>query len=144
MRHVEVSAYDYRLFPVESLEICKEVVLPSHSVVKPLKPVLSIGHIYAHEEELLHFESDDTSLVVMLVNSYAVCDIQWLVSCEDSRTRISLLLGIVPVGLISLKFEVELSRLHLGFLQTEEVGVELLEHIAESLAGASPDSVNIP
>ena len=138
MRHVEVTTYDDRLFGVESLYICEEVILPPHSIFKSLETVLGIRHIYAHKIKVRHLKCDYPSLVIVLFYSDAVCDIHGLVPCEDSRSRIPFLFGIVPIGGISFKFKVELTRLHLCFLQTEEVGVELLEHVGESLSGASP------
>ena len=63
---------------------------------------------------------------------------------KNSRTGISLFIGIVPVRLISLERQVKLSLLHLRFLQAEEVGIQLSEDVAEafSLTGAQP--VDVP
>ena len=142
--HVEVATHYHRFLLVESLDICEEIVFPSHSVVKTLESVLRIRHIHAHEIELLHLQCDDTSLVVVLVDTYTICHAQRIMACIYSRTRVAFLVGIVPIRCIALKFEVELSSLHLCLLQAEKVSVELFEYVAEPFSYASSQSVYIP
>ena len=62
----------------------------------------------------------------------------------NGRAGIAFLVGIVPVGLIALKREVELTGLHLCFLQTKEISVHLSEDVAEAFALAGPQTVDVP
>ena len=82
--------------------------------------------------------------MVVLVDTDAIGHAERLVLGEDGRARIAFLLGIVPIGLIALELQVQLTGLHLCFLQTEEVCIQLAEDIAEALALASPQSVDVP
>ena len=82
--------------------------------------------------------------MVVLVDTDTISNAHRSVASEYSRTRIAFLFGLVPIRCIAVEFEVELSFLHFGFLQTKEVGVKLLEYVAESLTCASSQSVNIP
>ena len=63
---------------------------------------------------------------------------------EDGSTRVALLLGIVPITLVALELQVKLSCLHLRFLQTEEIGIQLTEHLTEALALAGTQTIHIP
>jgi hypothetical protein len=69
---------------------------------------------------------------------------QWFVLRKDSCTRIALLLSIVPVGLITIKLQIQLTSLHLRLLKAKEVGTYLIKNTTEALTLASPQSVNIP
>ena len=63
---------------------------------------------------------------------------------EYGRARIALLLCIVPVTLITVKCEIELSGLHLRFLKAEEVSVQSGKSLAESLITAGSQPIDIP
>ena len=80
----------------------------------------------------------------MLLDAHAVAHTQWLVAAVDGSTRVAFLLGIVPVGTVALKFKVQLTSLHLGLLQAEEIGVQFLENVAEPLAHYGPQAVHVP
>ena len=54
--------------------------------------------------------------MVVLVDAHAVGHSLGAVLGEDGGTRIALLLGVVPICLIALEVQVELTRLHLRFL----------------------------
>ena len=73
MRDVEVSAYDDTLALRERAQVCPEVILPLHPVVKSLEAVLSVRNVYADQVEILHLHRYHTTLVVVLVDSDAVC-----------------------------------------------------------------------
>ena len=62
----------------------------------------------------------------------------------DGCAGISLLLGIVPVGLIAQEGEIKLPLLHLGLLQTKEVRVERSKDFGEALTTHGAESVDIP
>ena len=82
--------------------------------------------------------------MVVLVDANAVLHRQGFVTREDGSTRVAFLLGVVPVRLVSVELQVQLSLLHLRLLQAEEVGVQQLERLAEAFALAGPQSVDIP
>lgn len=58
--------------------------------------------------------------------------------------RSILFLSVVPITLVALKLKVELSLLHLCFLQAEEVGIEFLKLVLEVLAYASAQAIYVP
>ena len=142
--HVQVSADDDGLPCVELLEVCAEVVLPRHAVVQSAQLVLRVGGVDRHEEELVHLQCDDAPLVVMLVDAQSVGHVERGVAGEDGCPGVSLLLGIVPVGRVSVEREVQLSLLHLGLLQAEEVGVQCQEGVSEAFVATGTQPVDVP
>ena len=82
--------------------------------------------------------------MVVLINPYAIGHAQWVVLGKDSRTTVAFLIGIVPIALIALKGQVELTSLHFCFLQTEEVSIQLTESVAKPLSFTRPQAVHIP
>ena len=144
MCHVHVAAHDDGLLCVELLQIGLEVVFPPHAVVEPSESVLGVGCIYAYQIELGHLERYDAPFVVVLVDADAISHAERLVTGKDGSTRIALLVGIVPIRLIALKGQIELSFLHLRLLETEEIGIQLTENLTESLTLASAKPVYIP
>ena len=114
--YIQVATEDDGFLLVESLQISAEVVFPPHAIVESLQPVLRVGRIAAHKEERLHFERNDAPLMVVLVDAQPVADAERLVLRENRRARIAFLFGRIPVALVALEREVELSRLHLRLL----------------------------
>ena len=144
MGHIEVTAVDDGLLPVEALQVVAHGVFPGHPVIEALQPVLGIGRVAAYEEEVLHLERDDAAFVVVLVDADAVGHVDGLLTGEDGCSGIAFLVGGVPVTLVAFKLEVELSGLHLRLLQAEEVGVELAEDVAEAFALTGAEAVDVP
>ena len=142
--HIEVTAEDNGLLGIEPFEIVTEIILPGHTIVQTFQAVLRVGSVTANEIEIVHLEGYHTALMVVLINTYAVAYVQRFMLSEDSRAAVAFLVGIVPITVIALKGEVELSLLHLCLLQTEEVGIQLLEDITEALAFTSAQTVYIP
>ena len=142
--HVHVATHYHRLARIESKQIGAEIVFPAHAVVEAAQSVLAVGRIDAHQEEFVHFKRNHTSLVVVLVDAYAVGDIERLVAAENRRTAISFLVGIIPPRLITRKLKVELSCLHLRLLQAEEIGIKLRKNLAEILPHYGTQAINIP
>jgi len=70
----------------------------------------------------------------MLFNADAIADVQRSMACVDCRAAVALALGIVPIRLITILLQVELSLLHLGFLKAEKVCVKFLEVSLKPLA----------
>ena len=82
--------------------------------------------------------------MVVFIPTNAVGHAEWIVLGKDSRAAIAFLVGIVPITLVAFEGQIELSRLHLRLLKTEEVGIQLLEYLAEALALAGTQAVHIP
>ena len=145
MRYIEVAAYYHGLtLCLKTVEEGTEIVFPCHAVVESAQFVLRVGRVAGDEEEVGHLEGDDSSLVVVLVDAYAVAHAEWLVLGEDGCTRIAFLVGIVPVGLVSVERQVKLTCLQLGFLQTEEVGIERLKYFTKAFVAYSAEAIDVP
>ena len=144
MGHIEVAAHDDGFLLVEFHQIATEGVLPRHAVVQTLEAVLAVGCVTGHEVETGHLEGDDTALMVMLLDADAIGHAHRFVPAVDGRARVPLLLGIVPIGAVTVKLQVQLSLLHLGLLQAEEIGVQFLEDVGKALAGHCTQAVHIP
>ena len=144
MSHVQVSADDDGFLRVERQEVGTEVVFPRHAVVQAAQFVLRVGCIDGDEVEVRHLQRDDASLLVVVFDVDAAGDAQRLVACIDSRARIPFFLGIVPVGGVAVKWQIQLAFLHFGFLQAEEVGVEPVEGFDEALVFTGAEPVHIP
>ena len=74
MSDVEISTCDHRLFLLQLLEICQEIVLPAHAVIKALELILGVGRIDADQEEVGHLQREDAPLVGVLLDAYALAD----------------------------------------------------------------------
>ena len=144
MSYIQVATQDDGLLLIQLLEIVAESVFPRHAVFQALQAVLRVGRIAAYQEEVLHLQRDDAPFVVVQVDADAIHHVQWSMACKNGCARVAFLLGIVPVRLVAFKLQVKLAFLHLRLLQTEEVGVQFPENIAEALALASPQSVHVP
>ena len=144
MGHVEVTAYHHRLAGVELQQVVAEVVFPGHAVVQSAQLVLRVGHVDGDQKEVVHLQCDDASFAVVMFHVNAIADVERLVAGIDGGARVAFLLGVVPVRLITLELQVELSGLHLGFLQAEEVGIEPAECVAEAFLVACSQSVDVP
>lgn len=134
--YVHIATDDDGLLVVELHEEVAEGVFPLHAVVEAAQAVLGVGGVDTDEEEVGHLECDDASFVVVLLLADAVADAEWCVAGVDGSAGVAFLLGVVPVGLIAGEGEVELSGLHLGFLQAEKVGIEGGEDIGEAFGDA--------
>ena len=62
----------------------------------------------------------------------------------DSCSGIARLLGIVPIGLVAGKFQIDLPRLQFGFLQADEICVQAHKDIGEALPRHGPEAIYIP
>ena len=144
MRHIQVATHDDGLLGIETQQIGTEIVLPLHAIVQSAQLVLRVGSVASDQEEVGHLKGDDTPLMVVLVDANAVAHAQGLMARVDGCSRIAFLLGIVPIRLVTWELQVELPFLHLRLLQTEEVGIERLELLAEPFALASAQAIDIP
>ena len=144
VRHIQVAAHNHRFLGIKSLQVGAKIVLPRHAVVEAAQTVLTVGRVASHEVEIRHFERDHTSLVVVLINAQAVGHAQRSVLGENRRSAVAFLVGIVPVRLIAVESQIELTGLHLRFLQTEEIGIERSKDFGETFAHHRAKSVHIP
>ena len=144
MRHVQVATQDDRFAGIQRQQILTEVVLPRHAIVQAFQSVLRVRRVTCNQKELFHFKRDDTALVVVFVDTNAVGDVEWMVAGENRCAGVSLFIGVVPVTLVTVILKVELTFLHLRLLQAEEIGIQLPEGLAESLAFASTQTIDIP
>ena len=144
MRHVQVTAIYDGFLSVQLHEVGTQVRFPLHAVVEALQPVLRVRRIAAHEIEVLHFQSDEAPLVVVLLYAHAVGYGQWRVACEDGRAAVSFLLGIVPVAVISRQVKGNLPLLEFRFLKAEEIRIQGIECLVEVLAYYGTQAVYIP
>ena len=142
--HVQVATEDHGFLGVEALQVTAEGILPRHAILQALQSVLRVRRITADKEEILHLERHHAPLMVVHIDADAIRHAQGLVLREDGRTRVALLLGIVPVALIALKLQVKLSGLHLRLLQAEEVGIQFTEDVTKPLAFTSPQAIHVP
>ena len=72
--HVQVAAKNDSFLLIKPLQIGPESILPCHAVVQTFQTVLRVGCIAAYEEEISHLKRDDATLMVMLVDTYAITD----------------------------------------------------------------------
>ena len=124
MRHIHIATHDDGLALIQFLKISTEIILPSHTVIQSAQTILAVGCVHTHEEEALHLESNHPALMVMLLYAYAISNRQRMMLAEDGRSAVPLLLSIIPPGLVSREFQFQLSSLHLGLLQAEEVCIK--------------------
>ena len=80
----------------------------------------------------------------MLRDAYAVGNAQRLLFGKKRRTGIALLFRIIPVLVIPLKRQVNLSRLELGLLNTENIRIRFLKKVHKSFIHTGTKSVYIP
>ena len=84
MRYVEVTAHYHRLaLCFKAVEEGAKIVFPCHAIVEAAEFVLRIRGVAGDEEEIGHLEGDDSSLVVVLVDAYAVAHAERLMLGED-------------------------------------------------------------
>ena len=114
------------------------------AIIQSLAFCLRVWGVAGNKVELLVFQGDDSAFVVMFLYAHSITYAQRLVLGIDGSAGISFFLSIVPVTLVALKLQVELSFLHLGFLQAEKVCIELLELVLEVLAHASTQAIYVP
>ena len=144
MSHIQVATKNDRLLRIETLEVGTEGIFPRHTIVKTLQAILRVGRIAADEVEIRHLKRNDAAFVVVLIDANTISHTERLVTGKDGSTGITLLIGIVPIRLIALEGQIELSFLHLRLLKTEEVGIQLTENLTESFTLASAKPIYIP
>ena len=140
MRNIQISAENHRLVLFQLLQIREKVVLPFHPIIQPSQTVLGIGCIHCNHIIVRVFQRDYSALVIVFLDSDAVCDRQRFLLCKNRRPGIALFLRIIPELFIARQLHLDLPRLKLRLLQTENIGVRL--HKALCHTGAKP--IHIP
>ena len=141
---VHVAADHHALLRGQAAHIGAERVLPLHPVIQAAQAVLRVGDVHVDQVEDRQLQRDDTPLVVVLVHPYAISHRRRYLPCEDGGAGVAFLVGIVPIALVALEGYVELSGLDLRLLKTEEVGIQLLEYLAEALALTGTQAIYVP
>ena len=80
----------------------------------------------------------------MLLNAQAIGYSKRLMARKYCCSAISLLLCVVPIGVISRNLKIYLPLLKLGLLKGEEVCVERRESFKKILAYHSPEAIHVP
>ena len=124
MRHIEIAAENHRMRLLQLLQIPQEIILPGLAVGKPLQLFLRIRDILRDQPVVWILQSDDSSLMVVLLDAHTVSHRQRLLLCEHRRAGVPLLLRVRPVLMITRKSQFRLPFLHLGLLQAD--GIRLL------------------
>ena len=138
VRHVHVAANHYGLGLRKLEQVFAEGVVPRHAVVEPRQTVLRVGSIYVYKIKRLGFQRDNPPFAVVFAYSQSVAYRKRFAAREYRRARISFLLSIVPVRLISVESYIYLAVLQFGFLQAEKIGVQLRKGVLESFSHTSP------
>ena len=84
MSNVHVTTYDDWFLGIKCLEICSEVILPCHAVVKSAKTILRVRGIDGNEIELLVFKGDNATFMVMFIYPHTITNAQWGMFSIDS------------------------------------------------------------
>ena len=82
--------------------------------------------------------------MVVGVYAHTVAYAERSVLSVNGRAGVAFFFGVVPVGFISKELKVQLPRLHLGFLQAEEVGVQFRKYVGKTFARHGPEAVYVP
>ena len=82
--------------------------------------------------------------MIVQVDTYTQFHAKWLMFSVDGRSRIAFLISIVPIALIAIKLQIQLSGLHFCLLQTEKVSIQLLEYLTKSLTLTSTKAIHVP
>ena len=116
MGDVQVAGVDHRLLRVQCFQVGEQVGLPLHPVVNALELLLGVGGVAADEEKALKFQRDESSLVVVRVDTHAVTHRQRLLAGEHRRAGIALLVRAVPELFVAGQLQFELAGLQFGLL----------------------------
>ena len=144
MCHIEIATADYRFLFLKLQKIGKKIFFPFHPVFQPSQFTLGIGGIYCYKIKLRKFQSNHSAFFVMFFYSHSVCYGQRLSFCKNSSSGISPSVGIIPVLMITRKFQLYLSFLTFGFLQTENICIQFMKAIFKTLCNAGSDPIYIP
>ena len=149
--NVHIAANDDGLLCIKFLHIPTEGFIPRHTVVETTQAVLRIGRIDGDEIEVGIFECDDATLMIggfctrfVSPTPYSIVDRKGLTFLKNNCTSIPSFLGLAPIAPIAREFDIELTLLHLGLLQAEEIGIERLKHFLEVFAHYGTQAVYIP
>ena len=144
MRDIEITADDNRFFRTQIKEERAKGILPVHAVIEAFERALCIRRVDSNEVDIRQLHRNDAPLVVVLLYTDAIGHREGLYARKDRRTRIPLFLCAVKILLIAGQIEDRLSLLHLGLLQAEYIGIQLLERFHEALLERGAQSVDVP
>ena len=144
MGDVQIAAVYDGLFLIQRADVGEKSVLPLHAVVEAHQTVARIRHIDRYEIIVGEFKSYHSALAVVLGDAEIVAHGQGRAAGEYRRAGVALALGVIPILMIAVELQLDLTGLHLCLLQAKYIGVELCEALIEILAEAGSDAVYIP
>ncbi|MPN60117.1 hypothetical protein SDC9_207842 [bioreactor metagenome] len=141
--HVQVAAVDDRLFLIQAREVGAHLIFKSHAVIQPFQLGLGVWHIAVDQIKRRVLKRKHPPFVGMRA-VHALKHRQRLMFGKDGCASVALFLGAVIIAEIAFRLKIRLPLLHLGFLQTEKIGVRLLEIILKPLLQHRAETVHIP
>ena len=144
MRDVQITAGDHRLLRVQCAQIRAEGVVPRHTVVYALEPVLRVRRVAGHKEEAFKFQRDQPTLGVEFRHAEPISDRQRLKPRKNGSSGIALLFSAVPILAVAGEIEFDLPGLELRLLKAEAVGADGVEEVLKALSRAGAQPVYIP
>ena len=144
MCHIEIPAADHRLTFLQFQQVCQKILFPVHTVFQSAQFTLGIWCIYSHQIKFFIFQGDHTSFFVMFLNSNSIRHRQWLFLCKNSSSGISPSVGIIPILIISRKFQLHLPLLAFRFLQAENIRIKCCKALFKPFANACTYTIYIP
>ena len=145
MRHIHISAEDDGLCFIQLFAVITESILKAAPKIKPCKLPLRIRGIDGNEVKIGILKGNNPALTLeFLIRSNAEADGKRLMLRKYRSAGITLLLGVIPVGMIALGRKIYLSLLKLRFLQCEKIRIGLGKKIVKALAHAGAQAVDIP
>ena len=145
---VEVPAVDDRLDGVELFEIGNQILFVFEAEGEALEFFPGVGDVGGDEIEVLVFEGDDPSFLVVFATFQTIGDGEGLLAGIGGDPGIALpQFGGSEIEVVVLESDGEgfvfLSR-PFGFVEGEDVGVEVPEGLFKALGEDGPDAVDVP
>lgn len=141
--YIQVAAQDHRFYGIKLNHISAQSILKFHAVVDAGKSFLGIRGVAGDEIKIFKFCSDDSAFVCVF-SVDTECDRQRSSFAEDSCAGITFLFCAVEILAVSFGIKICLARLHFGFLQAEDIGIDLIEKIRKAFFQAGAESIDIP
>src|SRR4030042_4956436 len=145
---VEIAADD-NLLVLRSQKCYKleESFIAVHLVFQSLLVLLPVGEVYVYDGESGEFCDNCPPLGIELWHAKTGSDAEWLFSGEGGHAAVTFLGRIVPICAVIIWFPdvfVELIRLCLRFLQTEDIRAFFVQSFQASLSGHRSYSIDVP
>ena len=113
-------------------------------MIQTLQTLLGVGGVAGEKVEAVVFQGNQPPLLIQRLHTQAVLDRQGRRFGKDSGAGVAFFLGGAPELGIARGFQLNLVRLELGFLEAEEIRIQLAEDVQEALLYTGPQAVDIP